>query len=489
MQKFLHAQMVFSGNWITGAGKSFVVSFNPTPTVRIFDSNYTYYFSKGSSCISNENSRLQLLCNGYQIYDSNGVHLLNGDSLVPAKIYDRYNGFSVYNQTSIILPFALGVYYCITPTVSNQEYQNSWGLGGLGNFDLLLYHKINLNSGPNGAVIKKAIPIIQGQSIGRPQMMACRHADGVNWWLLKPYRGNNSIHKFLFTQDSVYDVGLQSFSIPIMSMNDLSGQIDFDLEGKRYASVVQGSDELFLCDFDRCSGALTNPRTYKIPDSARTPTNSTLDTEPSGLCWSPDGRFIYVSKYWNIFQLDLQDPDTLTRWHHVVNLDTSEQMFMGYGNMFRANDLKIYIGNWNNTSAGMSLIANPNLKGAGCNFCARCLQFPKTGASHPPCMPNYSLGKDTTVICWPMNLIESEESAAAESCVVYPNPAQTHLTVESDAFKKGLNRLRIFNLMGQCVLEEAFKTVSGKHTVSVQGLPSGVYILKVNNMVRRVVIE
>jgi len=104
-------------------------------------------------------------------------------------------------------------------------------------------------------------------------------------------------------------------------------------------------------------------------------------------------------------------------------------------------------------------------------------------------MPNYALGKDTTVNCWPMGLNESEESAAAERWVIYPNPAQTTLTIESEAFKKGLNHLRIFNLMGQCVLEEAFRTVSGKHTVSVRGLAPGVYVVRVNGMVRRVLVE
>jgi len=63
------------------------------------------------------------------------------------------------------------------------------------------------------------------------------------------------------------------------------------------------------------------------------------------------------------------------------------------------------------------------------------------------------------------------------------------LASKNDAFKRGLNHLHIFNLMGQGVLEEWFKTASGKHTVSVRGLPSGVYMLKVNNMVRRVVVE
>ena len=89
-----------------------------------------------------------------------------------------------------------------------------------------------------------------------------------------------------------------------------------------------------------------------------------------------------------------------------------------------------------------------------------------------------------------MGLNESgSEKREAGECMVYPNPAQSQLTIESEAFKKALNHLRIFNLMGQCVLEEAFRTASGKHTLSVQGLPAGVYVVRVNGMVRRVVIE
>lgn len=486
-----HGQQNLARNWITGGGNSFTVSFGSSPQVKNFDSNFNYYFNNGSSCISDANGNLLLLCNGYQLFDSGGIHLLNGDTLVPDKFYEQEYGFSSYPQTSVILPFSNGIYYVVTPTVSNAELLNSWGPGGLAIFDLLLFHKIDMSFGSNGAVIEKAKPLLTNVRISKPQMMACRHADGVNWWLFKPYNDTNIIHKFLVTKDSIYDMGLQAFLAPVLSYYDIVGQIDFDLQGKRYASVVQGSDEIFLCDFDRCSGVMTNPRTYKIPDSARTPSNPALDTEPSGLCWSPDGRFLYVSKYWNIFQLDLQDPDTLTRWHHVVNLDTSEQMFMGYGNMYRGPNGKIYVGNWGGLLAQMSVIDSPNVKGPGCSFCPRCLRFPKPGVTNPPCMPNYALGKDTTVNCWPMGVGESEsESGEREKeWALYPNPAQTQLTVESEAFKQGLNSLRIFNLMGQCVLEEVFNTASGKHTVSVQGLPAGMYVVRVNGMVRRVLKE
>ena len=110
-------------NWITGAGRSFVLSFVPAPQISIFDSNYNYYFANGNSCISDSNGKLLLLCNGFQLYDSTGTHLLNGDSLVPEKIYDRYNGFSILTQSSIIIPFSQGIYYCVSPPKNRTGYK------------------------------------------------------------------------------------------------------------------------------------------------------------------------------------------------------------------------------------------------------------------------------------------------------------------------------------------------------------------------------
>jgi hypothetical protein len=154
-----------------------------------------------------------------------------------------------------------------------------------------------------------------------------------------------------------------------------------------------------------------------------------------------------------------------------------------------APDGRLYIGNFNGTRKYMSYIDSPNVRGLGCAFRPQGLWQPYTNLLSPPNMPNYGLGPDNSKPCWPLGLSESGEYAAAEEWVIYPNPAHTQLTIESEALKEGLNHLSIFNLMGQCVYEENFKTSSGKHTVSMRGLSAGLYVLRVNGMVRRLVKE
>ncbi len=380
------------------------------------------------------------------------------------------------------------IYWVVCATVSDSVFNLVWPISFVDAFDLLTYTVVDMKANNGyGKVLKKAVPIESHGNFSRTQMMACRHADGKSWWLLKQGKDTNRIYKYVMTPDSVYNYGAQNFGGPYAENADGRGQSSFDHRGRRYATLVIRRNEVFYADFNRCTGQLSNPKLVKIPINPKAPGVPAPDTLTAGVCFSPNDSFLYVVKEYNLYQLDLYDPDTNTAWYHVANMDTTYSQFQMWSNLYTAPDQKMYIGNWNGFSDALSMVENPNAKGAACQFCAKCLRFPQIGAMSPPCMPNYALGKDTTLNCWPMGLSENGEREA--KWVLYPNPAQTQLTIESEAFKKGLNSLRIFNLMGQCVLEEAFKTVSGKHTVSVQGLPAGVYVLRVNGMVRRVLIE
>jgi len=318
--------------------------------------------------------------------------------------------------------------------------------------------------------------------------MACRHADGKSWWLLKMGKKDNQIYKFIITHDSIYDYGSQYFTEPIFGNSDSYGQLTFSPDGKEYSYVMATKNVVFRADFDRCSGSISNPRIYNIPVNNRAPGVAIVDTFNSGVSYSPNGRFLYVNAWYNLYQLDLDEPDSSLAWYHVANMDTTYDQFQNWTVQYIGPDGKIYIGHRNGFSTAFSYIANPDVKGAGCNFCPKCLQFPSpAGVNTPPCMPNYALGKDTTVNCWPMGIGQVEQQAPL--LMVYPNPAATTLTVESEGLKQGLNELQVHNLMGQCLHKETFRSATGRHVISVQGLPAGVYILKVNNMVRRVVVE
>ncbi|MBL7765564.1 MAG: T9SS type A sorting domain-containing protein [Chitinophagaceae bacterium] len=493
----IFSQKNLSKNWILGAGISYKVKFeNQVPEISYFNTTYNYYFIHGSSCISDSNGYLKILCNGYQIYDTLGAHIENGDSLVPPMIYDLYDGFSGFSQSSLILPFSDDIYYILTPTASDLEFISSWGPGGNAYFDLLLCHKVDMKLGSNGRVIKKAMPLLQQANLSKSQMMACRHADGINWWLLKPARSVNTIYKFIVTKDSVYNMGSQVFMNPQIGIPDIAGQCMFNQLGTQFASVVQASDFIFIADFDRCSGELTNSKFYKIPDHIKLPTGPDLDTEPSGICFSPNGQFLYISKYYNIYQFDLLDPDTNTAWYHVANLDTSAQAFQGYGNIYLGPDDKAYIANWNGTSKQMSKIESPDVKGAGCNFCPRCFRFPQWGPENPPNMPNYALGKDTTINCNGVGFDEGEKEN--ERVTIFPNPSALGMfNVECSMFQKRDLELEVYTLLGQKVLSQVVKRGTLRAEVDVRGLGAGVYFLKARlcspqageTWVRKVVVE
>ena len=484
------AQINHAMNWVFGEPFARKVHFKDAIP---YSTPYTQpgHFSGGASCISDTNGNLRLVCDGYRLWDSVGNSIEGGDTITPKAICDYYFGGSLYAQSSIILPMGEDIFWVLCATVSDSVFNSKWPVSFSDEFDMLTYTVVDMKAnGGFGKVLKKAVPIETHGRFSRTQMMACRHADGKSWWLLKQGKDTNRIYKYVLTPDSVYNYGSQLFGAPYSQNADVRGQSAFDAQGKRYASVVINCNQVFMADFDRCNGQLTNPRLLNIPIHPKAPSIPIPDTLTTGVCFSPNDSFLYVVKEFNLYQFDLFDPDTNTAWYHVANMDTTYSQFQMWQTIYMAPNQKLYLGNWNGGSNAFSSIENPNLKGAACQFCPKCLRFPQIGASGIPCMPNYALGKDTTLNCWPMGLNESGiEKREAGECMVYPNPAQTQLTIESEAFKKGLNHLRIFNLMGQCVLEEAFRTASGKHTLSVQGLPSGVYMLKVNNVVRRVVVE
>jgi hypothetical protein len=263
--------------------------------------------------------------------------------------------------------------------------------------------------------------------------------------------------------------------------------MSFNLQGTRYAAVNLGCQSIFLADFDRCSGILTNPRIFKVPQNLIHPATTTIDTFIRGVCFSSNDSFLYVSTKGNIYQLELNNPDSSTAWYHVANLDTVWAVFQGYASIYHGPDGKLYVGNQNALGKAMSVINIPNAKGAACDFCPKCLRFGHIGTTAPPCMPNYALGKDTTVNCWPMGVGQVKQELPILN--VYPNPATSSITIESEGLKQGRNQLQVYNLMGQLVLQEYFSAPNGKYRVSLMGIAAGVYMLRVNGVVRRLVIE
>ncbi len=355
--------------------------------------------------------------------------------------------------------------------------------------DYLLFSDVDMNAnGGTSKVVRKRQVIDKGR-FAFNGMQACRHANGHDWWLLKPCFDSMAFYTYLLTDIGVTIKGLQSFSgFPRIYITS-EAQVMFNNKGNKMMSVIKGVPEcnyLFLFDFNRCTGVLSNEKViqhpyYTVPEFG----GGVLDSSMSGGCFSPNDSFVYISKGAGILQYNLHPKNQDSAWVKIAGLDTTLNAFTSYGNIFPGPDDKIYIGNWDEISYQMSVINKPNLKGAACEFCPRCLRFDTVynypGITTPPNMPNYALGADSSS-CWPLSNVQL--AISNEQLKVYPNPSYSNVIIDVSDLSN--NSLSVTNAAGQVVYNQKPKTV--KTTIDVSQWASGVYFVRYGSKVKRLVV-
>lgn len=219
---------------------------------------------------------LRMLCNGYILYDTMGNIIENGDSLVNTKLYNSNccPSSGIYTQGSIILPKgSSNQYYIFNISVTDSMF-TYWNTNPFGDgrfpFDILQYHVVDMNANAGmGKVIQKKKIILENEELNITGMMACKHANGYDWWLLKQGANANTVYTFLVTKDTVLLDTVQTFFVPIFGYYGIAGQSCFNSDGSKYAFATGGylSDgaHLFIADFDRCMEYSSNVKEIKVP--------------------------------------------------------------------------------------------------------------------------------------------------------------------------------------------------------------------------------
>ncbi len=464
------AQTKFGNEWIISM-RGYHINFNNSIIQHdtLFKVNNAFYI-RGHSNICDSNGQIIFSCDGGDVFNSAGDMLFNGDMIIPTNYYNNYGGFTREPQTSLFLPMDSGKYYLITPSVSDNYYNTVWQNKPALNwsFDVLYYHVIDkyANAGA-GAVVQKKVPLLQNTQIKKTQMMACRHGNGKDWWLLKMAGDSNKVFVFLFSQNAVTRFPDQYIPFPFKGTNNAYGQMVFSQDGTKWASTCDWindttyafSSDVYVADFDRCYGKLSNYENHIA---------NNIDSNNLGLAFSPSGRFLYVSKSSIIQQLDLQDGS----WWDVHGPD-SPAFFCGYSNLQLAPNGKIYIGRLDGICKAMSVINNPDVEYGGCNFCVNCLRSESVNGyfSSPPNMANYELG---AMPCYPEAISEVEKNRLYN---IYPNPSNGKIYVQSITnYESRITDLQVLNLQGQILLQE-----KNNNEVDISSLSSGVYFLQLTN--------
>lgn len=483
-----------SGNvWVTGGG-AMLISFTDTSkpsTSQIFPNFNGLSFARSSSTICDSSTgNLIFMCNGYVIYESSGVVIEKGDSLVPNKIY-HHNAYpdGQATQGSLILPKGNnGFYYVFTPTITDSMY-DYW----INNpqyqkvpFDLLQYHIVDMNAnGGMGKVVQKNIPLLTNVEMAKVGMMACRHANGYDWWLVKQGFDTNMVYTFLVTKDTVELKHTQGFAEPHFGNYDLFGQACFSTDGSKYAFATGGvssnGSQLYIADFDRCTGLLSNPITINVPiDSTNYPffdNQGKRDSAILGVCFSPNDSFLYINKYFNTYQYEYNNADSMQAWYLVHRYDTLAEYSL-FGQLQKGIDGRIYMGKHSGYQLFNNVINKPNIKGAGCDFCQFCLDFSAfNGAStSPPNMPDFNLG--ALLPCYPLE--SSEVFVESSEMEVYPNPASTDINIDYNFDKNEIADLVIYDMLGREYIKAKLYGNVSHAKINTTQLMTGMYLYKIS---------
>jgi hypothetical protein len=321
---------------------------------------------------------------------------------------------------------------------------------------------INLDSGMGGIVEGfKNVHIIE-DTLTWGRITACKHANGVSWWIIMHRYYSDKYYKLLITSDSIF--GPYGQLIGSVITKDIFGQASFSPDGSKYAMVSQ-VNVLDYMNFDRCSGEFFNSQTIFVADS----------TGIVGCSFSPSGRFLYVSSKYDLFQYDTWNPNMANDVLHIASWDGFSEgsvpvlFFMHQ----LASNGKIYLGPFNGVSY-LNVINQPDSLGTLCEFVPHSIVLPQYNVNVPS-FPNYDLGPlsggDTC------NIVYTTQNMSSQKVSIYriaPNPVSDWLNLIYQSNEDAL--FELFDLYGKRVGAISLFSYFKNRLLNVSNLPPGVYL-------------
>ena len=432
-----------------------------------------------NSSISNDDGDLLFYSNGCKVFNAENELMQNGAGLNPGLAYSTNNcpdyGNTVPKGLMILpLPGNNSKYYIF-------HESKEQGTGVFSSHVAKLYYSLvdmSLNNGL-GAVVEKNKVII-ADTLSSGDLHAVRHANGEDWWIISPQKHKNGYFKVLFTSEGIEDVSKQNIGMDIDPSGSGGGTASFSPDGTKYARYDM-INQLFLFDFDRSTGNLTNFQSIYV---------DTTEGFWGGLAFSSNSRYLYVHTNVKLWQFDLQAPDIAASKVLVGVYDGYKYLdiFPTYFFLMQlAPDCKIYMASQNGADI-LHVIHNPNEPGLACNFEQHGIKLPAVNNGSMPNFPNYRLGTPYPVCDSTIQLVVSsvEVLPPVREAKVYPNPATESLTLELPAPLPAEGEWRLFAVTGQQVRQAILAKGQTKQTISLAGVPPGLYFWKATSQGRRV---
>jgi hypothetical protein len=332
--------------------------------------------------MSDEQGQLSFYNNGCKIMDANHQLMENGQDINAGLMHQLYCdspnhpiGYPSY-QGQITLPYpghpGEYIYFHLW---TNDQYLTRQ----------LWYSHIdmNANAGHGKVLLKNQFLLAE---VFSPALTATRHANGRDWWVLAARDSSSVYYTFLLDPTGIHGPFVQQPDAGWIEGQYYALSNIFSPDGSKYVRV--GGDapgDFRMYDFDRCSGALSNPVTVHFPDTS---------TYAPWACFSPNSRFLYVQNWGErLYQYDTWASDINASIQLVGVYDgflARYNLPTGFNSMTIGPDQRIYISCGNGTNL-LHTIHKPNEPGLACDFRQHDVELPAQFPFYLPNFPNYRL--------------------------------------------------------------------------------------------------
>ena len=445
------------------------------------DLGLAVYYSRAA--YSDAEGNLAFASNGWRLVDHQG-------NVLSSRLYFDWVPWPADNPDPTMVLNSLGPLFLNDPGNPNRAYL-FYGQYMGGNFGpevvkadvVFTYAYLDV---PNRALISQN-NIVMNDTSASGDIQACRHANGRDWWLMKPGIYEDEYFVGLLSPTGISE--MEKITIPgiihrgqfeTLSYFSFDGLKFLHFTGKRYKYLHE-------YDFDRCTGTLGNPIVHDLTDS--------IPWGDGNACTiSPNGSKLYIRRS-NGVELDgalLQYDLNNSQWTHISSTHTASPQITPNGKEILLSSRILT----NDTAyRTLSRILLPDLPGLLCNLVSNTDTLQNTPSFvYPSNFANFRLGPIDGSACDTLgiNSIEVYEKPKAEISV-YPNPAKDVLNIRLlNAVPKKPN-IYIFNSFGALVYQAQFENVIHVLKLSDLNLSNGLYWIKIMNgndsFVKRFVVE
>jgi Secretion system C-terminal sorting domain len=449
-----------------------MVDFNTAiPTVTSLGAHID--FDMQTAYICDTLGRLIFSTNGQEVYNKNHQRMPNG-IINAGEVWD----LNVSNGHTLGLGIYQGALALPLPN-SNHLYKlfytqvNRVGGGNL-QLNKLLTATIDMNANNGlGTVVNKDIPIWQNDTLNLSLLTSCRHANGRDWWILVHRRGIDTTYRFLLDPTGVHLKGKQSTQVHApLDSSGYSIYATFSPDGSKYAIYNGLYIGVYLYDFDRCTGELSNKKVLWRP------------MKRGGVVFSPNSRYLYALDHEVVVQYDTNVPNINSTLDTVGRRDTTVVSFGNYEVYFflpqLAPDGKIYF-NCAGSGTWLHTIENPDMGGDACDVHIGTVALPHWTFRTMPNFPNFRLGALRGSACDTLGIEEGVTVGVAETppekgfLKVYPNPTNGMLNIEIPPNIKA--NAYLYNALGQSI--KTIPLTNQQTQTNTNDLPNGIYFLSV----------